>query len=56
MLNNFFNNILMATSAPCQQAGYSICHVEVFSYWIDGRNQNKIDFLISRTDLGAKSI
>ena len=27
MPNNFFNNILIAISAPHQQAGHFICHV-----------------------------
>ena len=53
---NFFNNILMATSALCQQAGHFVCHLRFFCYWVDGRDQNKNDFLKSGTDLGVKSI
>ena len=56
MSNNFFNNILMATSVPCQQAGHSVCHLRFFYYWVNGRDQNKNDFLKSGIDLGAKLI
>ena len=33
-----------------------VCHLRFFCYWIDGRGQNKNDFLKLGTDLGAKSI
>ena len=51
-----FNNILISTSAPCQQIGHIVCHVCIFCLWIDCKDQNKIDFLISRIDLEAKSV
>ena len=46
----------MATSTPYQQVGHSICYVGVFYYWVDGKDQNKIYFLILGFDLRAKSI
>ena len=56
MPNNYFNNILMATSASCQQAGHFVCHLRFFCYRVDGRDQNKNYSLKSEIDIGAKSI
>ena len=33
-----------------------VCQVCIFYYWVNGREQNKIDKHISRTNLEAKSI
>ena len=41
---------------PCQQVGHAVCHLNFFRNWVDGRDQNRIDFLISGIDLGAKSV
>ena len=40
---------------PRQQARRSIYHVRIFCYWIDGKDQNKIDFLFLGTIIVAKS-
>ena len=56
MLNNFFNNILISTSVPCQQVGYAICHLSFFRNWVDGRDHFKNDLKKLRSDLEAKSI
>ena len=52
----FINVILLATSASNMPPIHFFCHLRFFCYWVDGRGQNKNDFLKSRTDLGAKSI
>ena len=44
---------MLAYNMPIVHSVYHICN---FCYWIDGKNQNRIDFLISGTDLEAKSI
>ena len=56
MTNNFFNIILLATSAFTVHTVYSICHLRFFCYQLDGWDQNKNDFLKLGTDLGVKSI
>ena len=35
---------------------HSVYHIYNLCYWIDNKDQNRIDFLISETDLEAKSI
>ena len=52
----YFIIILIAMSAFNVPTRHSICHIRFFCYWIDGKDQNKINNLKSRTDLGAKSI
>ena len=52
----FINVILLATLASNMPPIHFVCHLRFFCYWVDGRGQNKNDFLKSRTDLGAKSI
>ena len=49
---SFFNNILISTSAPRQQVGHAVCHLNFFRNWIDSRDH----FKKSETDLGAKSV
>ena len=56
MLRWFFIIILLEISTSSQQTVHSICHVCIFCYWGDSRDQNKNDFLKLGTDLGAKSI
>ena len=51
-----FYFILLVTSASNMQTVYSVCHVCIFCYWVDDRDQNKNDFLKSRTELRVKSI
>ena len=52
----FINVILLATLASNMPPIHFVCHLKFFCYWVDGRGQNKNDFLKSRIDLGAKSI
>ena len=56
MPNNYNNNILMATSAPCKQARHSVCHVVGFHQWVDGMDYFKNDFHFLGTTLVTKSI
>ena len=56
MSNKFFNNILISTSAPYQQVGLVVCHLNFFRNWVDGRNHFKNDFKKSGTNPGAKSV
>ena len=51
-----FYFILLATSSSNMPTIHSVCHVCIFCYWVDDRDQNKNDFLKSGTDLGVKSI
>ena len=44
----------MATSVPCQQAGHSLIHVGGFCWWVDGRDQNRIDFPFLRDYISSK--
>ena len=46
----------MATSAPRQQAGHSVCHVGGFRQWVDGRDHFKNDFLFLGMKFATKSI
>ena len=46
----------MATSAPCQQARHSVCHVGGFRQWVDGKDHFKSNFLFLGTELVTKSI
>ena len=43
-------------SAPHQQPRHSICHVGGFCQWVDGNDQNRIDFLFLGMTLVTKSI
>ena len=52
----FINVILIATSASNMPPMHSVCHLRFFCYRVDGRDQNKNDYMKSGTDLGAKSI
>ena len=52
----FFYIILFVISSSNMPPMHSVCHFRFFCYWIDGRGQNKNDFLKLGTDLGAKSI
>ena len=46
----------MVTSAPHQQAGHYVCHVEGFRQWVDGRDHFKNDFLFLGMKFATKSI
>ena len=46
----------MATSAPRQQEGHSICHEGGFRQWVDGRDYFKHGFLFLRKKFAKKSI
>ena len=35
---------------------YFVCHLRFFCYWLDGKDQNKNNFLKLGTDLEVKSI
>ena len=52
----FLNNILMATSAPHQQVGHSIYHVEGFRWLVDGKDDFKNEFLFLGMKFPTKSI
>ena len=52
----YFIIILIAMSVFNVPIRHSVCHIRFFCYWVDRKDQNKIDFLKSGTDLGAKSI
>jgi len=52
----YFIIILLATSAFTVHTVHSVCHLRFFCYWVDGKDQNKNDFLKLGTDLGVKSI
>ena len=52
----FINVILIATSASNMPPMHSVCHLRFFCYRVDGRDQNKNDYMKSGTNLGAKSI
>ena len=52
----FVNVILLATLASNMPPIHFICHLRFFYYWVDGKGQNKNDFLKSGSDLGVKSI
>ena len=51
-----FYFILLAISASNMQTVHLVCHICIFSYWVDDKDQNKNDFLKSGTDLGVKLI
>ena len=48
------NNILIATSVPCQLIDCSACHLGLCCYGTDGRDKNEIAFLILGTKSGEK--
>ena len=52
----FFNNVLMAMSSPCQQAGHSIRHVGYFCWLVDDNDDFKNDFLFLGMKFVMKSI
>ena len=56
MLIWYFFIKLLATSVFNMPFVPFVSHVGFFCRWIDDRDQNRIDFLISGIDLGAKSI
>ena len=55
-LKNAKYNFLLLFYQLRQQTIYSVCHVCIFCYQVDGKDQNKKDFLKSGMNLGVKSI
>ena len=56
MLNaDMANNLII--KIPRQHLTCHLCILlGFFCYWVNGNDQNRIDFLISGTELGAKSV
>ena len=50
-----FYFILLAMSASNMPTVHIVCHICIFYYSVDSRDQNKNDFLKSMTNLGVKS-
>ena len=52
----FFNNILLVTSTPCQQAEHSVRHVGYFRWLVDDKDDFKNDFIFLGMKFATKSI
>ena len=55
MPNKFFIIILLTTLASNMPTLHSVCHVCIFSYWVDSMDQNEHGFSFSDTKVGMKS-
>ena len=52
----YFIIILLVTSVFTVHTLHSICQLRFFCSWVDGKDQNKNDFLKVRIDLGVKRV